>query len=119
MGPKVLDDVYAPDGQAFGYAIKIQGYVEKTSLGQALTHYEKQSFAKQDAAENEKYAENIADCYICQGSFPIADLEQLKSFPGKSGKCCKTTQKSGKNKKAPFVGPVEFIEQAPDKTYEK
>jgi hypothetical protein len=88
-------------------------------LGQALTHYEKQSFAKHNAAENEKYAENIADCYICQGSFPIADLEQLKSFPGKSGKGCKATQKSGKSKKAPFMGPVDFIEQAPDKTYEK
>jgi hypothetical protein len=84
-----------------------------------LPHNEENPFTEHNAAENKQYSENIADCYIYQGSFPIADLEQLKSFPGKGGKGCEATQKPCKDKKSPFMGPVGLIEQAPDKTYEK
>ena len=84
-----------------------------------LPHNEEKPFTEHNAAENKQYAENIADCYIYQGSFPITDLEELKCFPGKSGKGCKTTQKAGKDKEAPLMGPVGFIEQAPDEADEK
>ena len=84
-----------------------------------LAHHEYHASAEHNTAENKYYAENIADCYIGQGSFPITDLKQLQCLPGKSGKCCKAAQEPGKNKKAPFMGPVGLIEQAPDETYEK
>ena len=48
-----------------------------------LPPYEDQPFAEHDAAGNKQDPENIAYRYIRQGSFPVADPEQLKGFPGK------------------------------------
>jgi len=86
--------------------------------GRSAQH-ENEPLAEQDAAEDQQDTENIADGYVYQGSFPVADLEQLKCFPGKGGKGCKTTQKSGKDKKAPLMGPVGFIKDTPDEADEK
>ena len=40
-----------------------------------LAHHEYHTLAEQNAAEDKQYAENITDCYIYQGCFPITDFE--------------------------------------------
>ena len=84
-----------------------------------LAQYENHALAEQDAAEDEKDAEHIAGRDVYEGGFPFAGLEKLESLPGKSGKCRETPQQASKNKEAPFVGPVSFVKDAPEKADQK